>query len=196
MAGKRSSGTGRRGGVNSKSGRMYQPVLLLNASYEAIAIILARRAISLLTKDRDGQTVAIMEKATAEPLRYGRGVMLMPSVIRLRDYRSVPKQTRALSRKNILMRDRYTCQYCHESFSGNELTLDHVLPRAQNGESSWENLVAACYPCNHKKSNKTPEQAGMPLARRPKPFNLHTARSLMRISGLDNADWHEFLYIN
>lgn len=170
---------------------MYRPVLLLNSSYEAIAVIAARRAITLVSKN-----VATVERATEEKLRYGRGTMLMPSVIRLREYRRVPKQTRALSRKNVLLRDGHTCQYCLKPFPAYELTLDHVNPRAQAGENSWENLVAACSPCNRRKADRTPEEAGMPLIRRPKPFSVHTARSLMRLSAMEIPDWHEFLYIN
>ncbi len=67
-------------------------------------------------------------------------------MIRLLEYRRIPHQTRALSRKNILMRDRYTCQYCQRALPYVELTLDHVIPRSRAGESTWENLVACCHP--------------------------------------------------
>ena len=90
-------------------------------------------------------------------------------VIRLLEYRRIPHQTRALSRKNILMRDRYTCQYCHRTLPSGELTLDHVIPRSRAGESAWENLVACCHPCNNRKGSRTPEEAGMKLARQPRP---------------------------
>ncbi len=63
------------------------------------------------------------------------------------------------------MRDRYTCQYCHKSLPSGELTLDHVVPRSRAGETTWENLVACCHPCNNRKGSRTPEEAGMKLAR-------------------------------
>jgi 5-methylcytosine-specific restriction endonuclease McrA len=94
----------------------------------------------------------------------------LPSVIRLLEYRRIPHQTRALSRKNILMRDRYTCQYCQKTLPSSEMTLDHVIPRSRAGETTWENLVACCHHCNNKKGCRTPEEAGMKLTRPPRPF--------------------------
>jgi len=100
----------------------------------------------------------------------------------------------ALSRKNILMRDRYTCQYCLRTPPGVELTLDHVIPRSRAGETTWENLVACCHGCNNKKGNRTPEEAGMKLARAPRPFSLHTSRHLMRLLGKGDDQWRKYLF--
>ena len=75
-----------------------------------------------------------------------------------------------------------------------ELTLDHVIPRARSGESAWENLVACCHGCNNKKGSRTPEEAGMKLARQPKPFSLHTSRHLMRMLGKGETQWHKYLF--
>src|SRR5260370_12253645 len=99
----------------------------------------------------------------------------VPSVIRLLAYRHIPQQSRALSRKNILLRDRNTCQFCSGMFASSELTLDHVVPRSRGGRSSWENLVACCYRCNNSKGDRTPEEAGPELARRPPPGPLHNS---------------------
>jgi 5-methylcytosine-specific restriction endonuclease McrA len=120
--------------------------------------------------------------------------MRMPSVIRLLEYRRIPHQARALSRKNILMRDRYTCQYCQRSAPQVELTLDHVVPRSRAGETTWENLVACCHACNNKKGSRTPEEAGMKLARTPRPFSLHTSRHLMRLLGKSDDQWRKYLF--
>ena len=106
----------------------------------------------------------------------------------------IPHQTRALSRKNILMRDRYTCQYCHRTLPSAELTLDHVIPRSRAGESAWENLVACCHSCNNRKGGRTPEEAGMKLARPPRPFSIHTSRHLMRMLGRSDAQWRKYLF--
>ena len=108
----------------------------------------------------------------------------MPSVIRLLEYRRIPHQTRALSRKNILLRDRNTCQYCGEAMPPGELTLDHVVPRSRGGNSTWENLVACCHECNRHKGNRLlSEIDDMILLREPRPFSLHTSRQIMRMLG-------------
>src|SRR5439155_3710125 len=118
------------------SDRLQIPVLVLNASYEPINICGARRALILVLKG-----VASAEEESTHAIHSARIALRLPSVIRLLEYRRIPHQTRALSRKNILMRDRYTCQYCHRTIASSELTLDHVIPRSRAGESAWENLV-------------------------------------------------------
>ncbi|HTV66204.1 MAG TPA: HNH endonuclease, partial [Bryocella sp.] len=105
---------------------MHAPVLVLNASYEPINVCAARRAIILVLKG-----VAMMEEANGHVLHAARVAMRVPSVIRLLEYRRIPHQTRALSRKNILLRDRNTCQYCGKALAAGELTLDHVIPRSR-----------------------------------------------------------------
>ena len=118
----------------------------------------------------------------------------MPSVIRLLEYRRIPHQTRALSRKNILIRDRNTCQYCTRVLPAAELTLDHVMPRSRGGESNWENLVACCHRCNNRKGSRLPDEAGMRLMRAPRPFSLHTSRHLMRLLGRSDEKWRKYLF--
>lgn len=173
----------------SSSERLQKPVLVLNASYEPINICGARRALVLVLKG-----VASTEEESLAFVHSARRAMRLPSVIRLLEYRRIPHQTRALSRKNILMRDRYTCQYCHRIMPSSELTLDHVIPRSRAGESAWENLVACCHPCNNRKGNRTPEEAGMRLLRQPKPFSLHTSRHLMRMLGKSDEQWRKYLF--
>ena len=131
-------------------------MLVLNASYEPINICAARRAIVLVLKG-----VAMAEEENGHFLHAARLAFRVPSVIRLLEYRRIPHQTRALSRKNILLRDRNTCQYCGEVLSASDLTLDHVVPRSRGGASTWENLVAACHTCNRRKGNHMPLEAGM-----------------------------------
>ena len=169
--------------------RLHLPVLVLNASYEPINVCAARRALVLVLKG-----VARAEESSVLIVHGHRHSLPMPSVIRLLEYRRIPQQTRALSRKNILMRDRYTCQYCHRSLPSNELTLDHVMPRSRKGESSWENLVACCVGCNNRKGNRTPDEAGMKLAKQPRSFSLHTSRHLMRMLGHTDDRWRKYLF--
>ena len=85
-------------------------------------------------------------------------------------------------------------QFCGRLFPSSELTLDHVVPRSRGGRSSWENLVACCYRCNNSKGDRTPEEAGFKLARRPRPFTLHTSRQLMRLIGHRDERWRKYLF--
>jgi len=169
--------------------RLQKPVLVLNASYEPINICAARRALVLVLKG-----VAAAEEESTHAVHSTRRSMRLPSVIRLLEYRRIPHQTRALSRKNILMRDRYTCQYGLRILPSAELTLDHVIPRSRSGESAWENLVACCHPCNNRKGSRTPDEAGMKLTRQPRPFSLHTSRHLMRLLGKSDEQWRKYLF--
>jgi 5-methylcytosine-specific restriction endonuclease McrA len=169
--------------------RLQQPVLVLNASYEPINVCAARRAIVLIIKG-----IAAAEEFGDKKIHSTSHTLDLPSVIRLLEYRRIPQQTRALSRKNILMRDRYTCQYCGASGSATNLTLDHVIPRSRGGGSSWENLATCCHPCNNRKGNRTPDEAGMKLAKLPRPFTLHTSRHLMRLLGRGVEEWRKYLF--
>lgn len=163
------------------------PVLVLNSSYEALNILSAKRAFVAMAKG-----TAVMEKTST--ISINRGSFLVPSVIRLVNYRRVPRRTRTLSRKSILARDQHTCQYCMSEDSPAKLTLDHIMPRSRGGANSWENLIACCFPCNNTKADRTPEEAGMPLMRRPRPFSVHTSRNLLRESALRQKDWQQYLY--
>ena len=168
---------------------LQKPVLVLNASYEPINICAARRALVLVLKG-----VAATEERTAHQVASARACMSLPSVIRLLEYRRIPHQTRSLSRKNIMMRDRHTCQYRGRTAPVNELTMDHVIPRSRGGASTWENLVTSCIECNNKKGNRTPDEAGMKLARLPRPFTMHTSRHLMRLLGKSDYQWRKYLF--
>ena len=169
--------------------RLHNPVLVLNASYEPINICAARRAIVLVLKG-----LAHPEEISPETLHAARRQFNVPSVIRLLEYRRIPHQNRALSRKNILMRDRHVCQYCGKTGQSASLTLDHVIPRSRGGETAWENLVACCHKCNNRKGSRTPEEANMKLARVPRPFSLHTSRHLIRLLGRGEDQWRKYLF--
>jgi 5-methylcytosine-specific restriction endonuclease McrA len=177
--------------VRSENGysAMHAPVLVLNASYEPINVCAARRAIVLVLKG-----VAMTEEENGHFLHSARVTFRVPSVIRLLEYRRIPHQTRALSRKNILLRDRNSCQYCGVVLSASELTLDHVIPRSRGGSSTWENLVACCHSCNRRKGNQLPSEAGMKLIREPRSFNLHTSRHIMRLLGHSDSKWRKYLF--
>jgi 5-methylcytosine-specific restriction endonuclease McrA len=136
------------------------PVLVLNQSYEPLNICRTRRALMLIYRGK------------AEMLEDGTGfahsvseTFPLPSVIRLAYLIHRPRPRPRLSRLEIFKRDHYTCQYCGRATR--QLTLDHIIPRHQNGQHSWNNLVSACIPCNCRKAGQTPEQAGMKLRRQP-----------------------------
>jgi 5-methylcytosine-specific restriction endonuclease McrA len=138
------------------------PVLVLNQSYEPLNICRVRRAIPLLYQGK------------AEMLENGLGFIhtvradfAIPSVIRLDYIVRRPRQRRKMTRVEIFHRDNYTCQYCGQE--SNQLTLDHVSPRHQGGQHTWENVVSACVRCNRRKAGRTPKQAGMKLKRLPGP---------------------------
>jgi 5-methylcytosine-specific restriction endonuclease McrA len=162
------------------------PVLVLNASFEPIAICTAKRALKMWSKG-----VARVEE-TYDRLFYR--TMLLPSVVRLSHYRHVPVRKHTVSRRNIFLRDRHTCQYCAEKMVPAKLTLDHVMPRSRGGLSLWENLVTCCYGCNNRKGNRTPEEAGMTLLSVPRAMTLHSSRHLMRTMGADESTWRKYLY--
>ncbi|MDR3738726.1 MAG: HNH endonuclease [Terracidiphilus sp.] len=169
---------------------LQMPVLVLNASYEPINICGARRALVLVLKG-----VARTEEEHGMTLHAQRNRIAMPSVIRLLEYRRIPHQTRALSRKNILLRDRNTCQYCAVVLPSSELTLDHVVPRSRGGASTWENLVACCHACNRRKGNRLLHEIDdMKLQREPRPFSLHTSRQIMRMLGRGDDRWRKYLF--
>ena len=139
--------------------------------------------------------VAMTEEENGHFLHAARVAMRVPSVIRLLEYRRIPHQTRALSRKNILLRDRNTCQYCGtvSAFRRTDAgPRDPALPRRL---STWENLVACCHPCNRRKGNQSAARVpDMKLMREPRAFNLHTSRHIMRMMGHSDPKWRRYLY--
>ena len=168
---------------------MHTPVLVLNATYEPVHITAVRRAIVLVLKG-----VARTEEENHAVVRSPSLTLPVPSVIRLLEYHRIPVPTRALSRKNILLRDRNTCQFCGGVSPAAELTLDHVIPRSRGGTTSWDNLVACCHRCNNIKGDRSPEEAGLTLIRKPRPYNLHTNRHLMRLLGRAEEKWRKYLF--
>ena len=137
-------------------------VLILNASFEPLHVCSVKRAISLLMLD-----VAVRVEDAEAVLRTPTTAVPVPSVVRLKRYVRRPHRQRvAFNRRNLFRRDDHRCQYCGKR--GSDLTLDHVLPRSRGGPTNWENVVACCRSCNARKRDRTPEEAGMDLARPPK----------------------------
>jgi 5-methylcytosine-specific restriction endonuclease McrA len=163
-------------------------VLVLNATYEPLSIVSVKRAIVLLLKEK-----AELIEAASERLHAERTSLPVPLVIRLVYYVRIPHQvTLAPSRNSIMMRDNYTCQYCGATPGRAGLTLDHVMPRSRGGQTSWENVVAACRPCNIRKGDRTPDEVGMMLRKRPgRPHYL--AFLLLSGAGQQKA-WDKYVF--
>ncbi len=162
------------------------PVLVLNASYEPVSVCAARRAITLLVKGK-ARLEECHDACVWKDMR-------LPSVIRLSRYRKIPQRRHDATRRGVLARDQYTCQYCNAQSPAARLTIDHVVPRSRGGGDTWENLVACCAPCNRRKANRTPIEAGMALARPPRASQLHTTRQMMRSMGAEDPKWRKYLY--
>ena len=168
---------------------MRKTVLQLNKHLEPLRIISVRRALTMLTKGK-----AVVEVPTSILIYPG---VYLPSVIRLVEYAKVPYRSQQVSRKNIFLRDGERCMYCGEKFKTSELTLDHVIPKSRGGSQSWSNLVSCCAKDNHRKGNRTPEEAGMKLIHKPLPQTVHTPRFLLRSMGMEiDERWSKFLWVD
>jgi 5-methylcytosine-specific restriction endonuclease McrA len=143
--------------------------LVLNASYEPLAVVSVRRAVILVLTEK-----AVMEHADEDrPIRSPSRQLPTPLVVRLIKFVRVPYRRKLpWSRRGVLERDRHRCAYC----AGRASTIDHLVPVSRGGEErSWLNTVSACVPCNQAKADRTPDEAGMRLLLMPHQPKTHTA---------------------
>lgn len=170
-----------------------EQTLLLNASFEPLKIISWQKAITLFYKGR----VEIVEEHAKE-VRSVSFAFKLPSVVRLLRFVKIRRHQESVpfTRANIYARDDHQCQYCGGHFSTPDLTFDHVVPQAQGGGKSWENIVCCCIDCNRRKDAQTPEQAGMPLLRAPrKPGRTLLLRVSVGMRSMP-ISWRDYLYWN
>jgi 5-methylcytosine-specific restriction endonuclease McrA len=139
-------------------------VLVLNATFEPINVCTVRRATVLILKAK----AELLERGEGK-LHSERMTLERPIVIRLITYVRVPRDAhrRKITRKAVLARDSWTCQYCGSTKPG--LTVDHVIPRSRGGKSVWENIVASCASCNRRKGNRLPREIQMHPRSNPRP---------------------------
>ena len=137
------------------------PVLVLNQNYEPLNVCDIRRAFRLL-----GAEKAELIERNHQVIHTPTLVFEAPSVIRLQYHIKRPRPRVKLSRREVFARDRHTCQYC--GAVSRDLTIDHVVPKHRGGRHEWENLVAACRNCNHRKGSKTLSEVRMHLLREPR----------------------------
>lgn len=161
--------------------------LLLNFTYECISFITEKKVFKLLAKDR----IEVLSSWEEESV-WASGKIKHPAVIRLKYLvRWIPRKVK-FNRIGVFRRDSFNCQYCTVQLSPSKLTMDHVLPKNQGGDSSWRNCVAACFTCNNRKGNRTPEQAGMKLLKRP-AVPLITIASEYHLLNNKHEDWKTYL---
>ena len=140
-----------------------QTVIVLNATYEFLGLVSWQRAMTMLCTGK----VEIV-KESDRIIRTVSRTFRVPSVIRLIKFiRQIYRREVPFSRKNILTRDGFVCQYCGREAAPGDLTVDHIIPKVQGGPNQWTNVVACCRDCNMKKGGLTPRQAGMRLVRKP-----------------------------
>ena len=173
----------------STSYALHASVLVLNRFYFAVHVVNVRRAFGLLYQNHaevldldegqyanyDFETWLELSELRAEEkqemddwIRSVSFEILVPRIIRLLTYDKVPQRSTRFSRKNLFARDNHQCQYCSRVLPSSQLSIDHVRPRSQNGQTTWENVVACCVKCNTKKGARTPQQAHMKLMRPPR----------------------------
>lgn len=167
-------------------------VLLLNFSYEPIGTVGVAKAICMWFNGK----ITVEEFDGDNVIRSPSTQIRVPSVIRLKRYVHVHRrQENIMKRARIYIRDNYRCQYCGEQKSAKELTLDHIVPRSQGGESIPQNLVTACVRCNQRKGNRTPEQARMPLLTPQRILNLGLDRVLLCNYAESRPEWKKYLFL-
>lgn len=186
-----------------------KPVLVLNRNWQPINVATVARALVMLWND----TARIVDPADfqlydwsdwsrlvpdrEEPfIQAVRQRIRVPEVVALTQFDAMPTQSVTFSRRNVFRRDKMTCQYCGKQPGSEDLTIDHVVPRAQGGKSSWTNCVLACMECNGRKADRTPAQANMTLRKEPvrpewRPsYARHTLRAQSWSKFISEAYWN------
>ena len=186
-----------------------RPTLVLNRNWQPVNVATVARALVLLWNESarvvDPNDYRTYTWADWSQLRLRDGDPFIqavrlrlraPEVIVLADYDRLPSAAVSFSRRNLFKRDHWTCQYCGVQPGGDELTIDHVVPRSQGGTSTWENCVLACVTCNKRKADRTPQQAGLKLRHAPvrpmwKPlYARHTVRIESWSKFVSEAYWN------
>jgi len=162
-------------------------VLVLNNDYRALTVTSVQRATVLVLL----QKADLIQATDRRFIRSASLKLPWPSIVRLRVYVRVPYKKIMLTRKNVMRRDGSQCQYCG---CRDRLTIDHVRPKSRGGRDTWENLVAACVPCNNTKGNKTPDEADMKLSR--KPFRPSYVMYIRDFVGSMDDTWKPYLFLS
>lgn len=168
-------------------GRVNNAVLVLNQNYEPLNVCNIRRAI-VLVFDGKAEVLEVHTKVLCSPSR----IFPSPSVIRMVYLIHRPRPRVKLTRREVFIRDHYTCQYCGRQ--AHDLTIDHVVPKSRGGSHAWDNLVSACKSCNHRKGGKSVGEARMKLKRPPAEPRAGAYYTIERRLDASVEDaWHKFL---
>lgn len=161
----------------------FHKVLVLNSSHTPLNITSWRRAMVLLYKGK----AQCMEYDGA----FINGKFRLPEIIKLNHYVLMPHQSIVLSRKNIYLRDNYTCQYCGKR--GMTMTIDHIIPKSRGGKDHWENLVVCCPRCNNRKSDRSLEESGMKLIGTPYRPSSTLYLHMTRLCNIPKS-WYNYFF--
>ena len=171
------------------------PALVLNAdfrplSYYPLSLCSWQDAVKAVFLER----VSVIENYDTE-VHSPTISFRLPSVVALKDY-IMPKRKPAFTRFNVFLRDNFTCQYCLQKYSANELTFDHLIPRCLNGRTTWENVVSACTTCNLKKGRRILQNTDMKLSRKPiRPDAIHLQNNGRNFPpNFLHESWRDYLY--
>ena len=183
---------------------LQEPTLVLNKNWTPIGFASVRHAIELMAKDRaqailpDDYSIYNFEEwadlKVVEGEQFIKTVRLevkVPEVIRLISYGKMPTHRLKLSRRNLFKRDSCSCQYCGVQLQTSDATIDHIIPKAQGGKTTWKNCVIACVKCNNNKGNRTPAESGMKL--RKKPIEPHGMTALKIPIFKRKVSWQKFV---
>jgi 5-methylcytosine-specific restriction endonuclease McrA len=180
-------------------------VLLVNRHYVPVTVATARRSLVLLyagaasALDENGDTHDFLSwrrlpvREHDDALAVVGGRLRIPRVLHLERYDRAPRFGVRLTRRNLLLRDSYQCQYCGKEPGVRELNVDHVVPRSRGGRDSWDNLVIACRPCNLRKGKNTPDEAGMQLRTEPTKPGWNAAAHIALTTRTPFSEWRQFL---
>jgi len=184
-------------------GVLDRPTLVLNRNWQPVHVATVARSLTMLWNESahvvdpdDFRQYTWADWARLAPregelfIRTVTFRLRVPEVLTLTRHDRPRPNAVTFSRRNVFKRDHVTCQYCGARPGSEELTIDHVIPRAQGGLTTWENCVLACVACNARKANRTPEQAGMKLRKSP---NRPAWRPLYHTSTVRIASWSRFL---
>jgi 5-methylcytosine-specific restriction endonuclease McrA len=164
--------------------------LLLNTTFEPLAIVSWRKAVTLLFLDK----VEVVREYDREVRSVSRR-MKLPAVIRLLCFVRSNRLTARFSRKNVFLRDDFTCQYCGKRFEPRQLTCDHLIPRSKGGKAEWMNMVTSCVSCNLRKGNRLPEEVEMHPRKKPsRPTGFHVLMLDLGVKTLTD-NWKEYIYL-
>ncbi|MDB6077563.1 MAG: endonuclease [Akkermansiaceae bacterium] len=191
------------------SGHLDQPVLVLNRFWQPVQTCSVRRALKLLflghaqvvqtegedrfrTHDLGSWVDHSTREIVADVIHTVRVALRVPKIIVLAMYEKLPRMEVRFTRRNVFLRDKFTCQYCARIFTENDLNLDHVMPRDKGGKTTWDNIVTSCIRCNTRKANKLAHESGMNPLRKPVAPRWRPMFG-MRENATSDASWGYFL---